>query len=385
MKLALVIISVVSLFIFKSDPLSELNYDTPTSVDTTGYITITVVGDLMCHSPQFQYAQVSRDSFDFLPVYRNVVSLLQSSDFTFGNLETVTAGRESGGYSGYPFFNTPSSFINALDESGFDLLVTANNHSLDRSEKGVLKTIDEIKKRNLNYVGTYKSKQDRDSIRIFNIKGISVAILAYSYGTNGNPIPAGKEYLINLIDEKVIENDILTSKSLGADIVIVHLHYGEEYKREPVKSQLQIVNKIIDFGADIIIGGHPHVLQPIQFFKTNNSKLDTGFVAYSMGNFISNQRKRFTDAGIILTIKINILADNRFEIEEVNYVPTWVFKGNTKQGKEFVIIPATDFQDSTILLTKTDIEKMNEAFNDTRFILTKYTKDKKLKELRNDN
>lgn len=338
----------------------------------------------MCHSPQFEYAKVGKDSFDFTTVYRKVQKYLSSSDFTFGNLETVTAGKENGGYTGYPFFNTPASYITVLRDFGFDLLVTANNHSLDRSEKGILKTIDEINSRNLKYVGTYKSQRDRDSIRIFNIKGIKIAILAYSYGTNGNPIPKGKSYLINLIDYDLIQKDISKARSNGAELVLVHFHFGEEYKREPVQFQKEVVNKTIELGADIIIGGHPHVLQPVNFYKTKNAKLDSGFVAYSMGNFFSNQQKRYTDAGMILTIKIKKdFTKNNIEITEVNYIPTWVFKGSTSNGKEYVIMPSTNIPDTTINLSKSETEKMNQAFNDTRYIITKYTNNSKLRERRN--
>lgn len=354
--------------------------------DSSVSISISVVGDLMCHSPQFQYAQVSKDSFDFSPVYRNVKKYLSSSDFTFGNLETVTAGKEKGGYTGYPFFNTPSSYISALKEVGFDLLVTANNHSLDRSEKGVLKTIDEIKSRNINYVGTYTSQRDRDSIRIFMIRGIRIAFLAYSYGTNGNPIPKGKNYLINLINYDLIEKDISSAKLNGAELVLVHFHFGEEYKREPVQFQKDVVNKTIELGADIIIGGHPHVLQPINFYKTKNEKLDSGFVAYSMGNFFSNQQARYKDAGMILTINITKdLLNNKLEISEVNYLPTWVFKGNTSNGKEYVLMPATVVSDTTIKFSKSENIKMNQSFNDTRYIITKYTKNSKIREFRDSN
>ena len=388
MKFAIITISIVSFFIFNS-PSSfrfEDNKRAITLGDSSVTISISIVGDLMCHSPQFQYAQVSKDSFDFSPVYRNVKKYLSSSDFTFGNLETVTAGKEKGGYTGYPFFNTPSSYITALKEVGFDLLVTANNHSLDRSEKGVLKTIDEIQSRNINYVGTYSSQRDRDSIRIFMIKGIRIAFLAYSYGTNGNPIPKGKHYLINLIDYELIEKDISSAKLNGAELVLVHFHFGEEYKREPVQFQKEVVNKTIELGADIIIGGHPHVLQPVNFYKTKNEKLDSGFVAYSMGNFFSNQQARYKDAGMILTINITKdLINNKFEISEVNYLPTWVFKGNTSNGKEYVIMPAATISDSTITLSKIDSTKMNQAFDDTRFIINKYTDNYRLKERRDTN
>lgn len=337
----------------------------------------------MCHAPQFEYSRVEKDSFDFTPVYRNVKKYLESSDLTFGNLETVTAGKESGGYTGYPFFNTPASYITALKDAGFDLLVTANNHSLDRSEKGILKTINEIKKRNLKYVGTYTSQKDRDSIRIFDVKGIKIAVLAYSYGTNGNPIPKGKNYLINLIDYDLIRKDIKSANSNGANLVLIHFHFGEEYKREPVQFQKDVVNKTIELGADIIIGGHPHVLQPVNFYKTNNAKLDSGFVAYSMGNFFSNQRDRYKDAGMILTLIIKKdLVNNEIEISEVKYLPTWVFKGNTTKGKEYLIMPSTNISDTTIGLTNSENEKMIQSFNDTRYIITKYTNNVKLREQR---
>ena len=384
MKIAIITISILSFFVFNSP--STFRFEERNSVvnpDSSVTISISVVGDLMCHAPQFQYSRVEKDSFDFRPVYRNVKKYLESSDFTFGNLETVTAGKESGGYTGYPFFNTPASYITALKDVGFDLLVTANNHSLDRSEKGIIRTINEINSRNLKYVGTYTSQRDRDSIRIFNVKGIKIAVLAYSYGTNGNPIPKGKDYLINLIDYDLIRKDIQSAKANGGELVLVHFHFGEEYKREPVLFQKEVVKKTIELGADIIIGGHPHVLQPVNFYKTNNAKLDSGFVAYSMGNFFSNQRDRYKDAGMILTLNIKKdFVNNKFEISEVQYLPTWVFKGNTTKGREYLIIPSTNIADTTISLTKTENEKMNQAFNDTRYIITKYTNKVKLREHR---
>ncbi|MDT3696863.1 MAG: CapA family protein [Ignavibacterium sp.] len=383
MKNLIISLSVLSTFVFNIPSTQILDdYKSAVRTDSTITITISVVGDLMCHSPQFEYAKVGKDSFDFTPTYRNVKRYLESSDFTFGNLETVTAGKKNGGFTGYPFFNSPSQYLDALKSVGFDLLVTANNHSIDRGENGVLLTIDELIKRNINYVGTYSSQTDRDSVRVYDIKGINIAFLAYSYGTNGNPIPKGKNYLINLIDFNLIEQDIKTARNNGAELVLVHYHFGDEYIREPVKAQRDAVNKAIEFGADIIIGGHPHVLQPVDFFRTVNGKLDTGFVAYSMGNFISNQRDRFKDAGIIITLNIlKDFNDNKITINEVNYLPTWVFKGNTLNGREYVIIPSTFQNDSTITLSLADIKRMNQAFQDTRDIVNKYSTNPKLKEI----
>ena len=327
----------------------------------------------MCHSTQFNYARVESDSFDFTGVYREVNKYLMESDLTIGNLETVIAG-EKVGYSGYPYFNAPDDFVYALKDAGFDLLVTANNHALDQGWDGVKRTINVINQNKIHRTGTFISEEDRDSIRIFQINSIKIAVLAYSENTNGLPIPDGKEFSINLIDEDLIREDITRVRSRNIDIVLVHLHYGPEYNREPSDYQKEIVRKIIELGADIIIGGHPHVIEPTDFFKTNNTKLDSGFVAYSMGNFISNQRWRYSDAGVILKIHIskNIFSDSIY-IREVNYLPTWVFKGKTKRGREYIILPANiDVNDSSYYyLTEGDKKLLKEAFDDTKEILTK--------------
>ena len=338
------------------------------------------VGDLMCHSTQFNYAKIGVDTFDFTGVYREVKQYLSAADLTLGNLETVIAGKNKG-YSGYPYFNAPDDYIYALKDAGFDLLITANNHALDQGWEGVERTIEVINEYKIHRTGTYLSQDDRDSIRIFQINSIKIAILAYSENTNGLPIPKGKNFVINLIDEELIKRDIDKAREKNVDVVLVHLHYGPEYNREPSEYQKEIVNKIIELGADIIIGGHPHVVQPVDFFKTNNTKLDSGFVAYSLGNFISNQRWRYSDAGIILNIEIskNILTDSIY-ISEVNYLPTWVFRGQTDFGREYIILPSHNSDDSTYYyLTDQDKKLMKEAFSDTKEIINKYSTNNKIK------
>ena len=335
---------------------------------------ISVVGDLMCHTTQFNYARVEKDSFDFNPVFREVKKYLKQSDFVFGNLETVAAGK-SKGYSGYPLFNCPDDYITALYNTGFNLLTTSNNHSLDQGEAGLLRTITVIKKNHLRYNGTFTSQRDRDSIRIINVKGIKIAFLAYTFGTNGIPVPQGKSYLINLIDFDLIKSDIEKAKELGAEVVLVHYHFGEEYKREPVAYQKEVVSKTIAFGADIIIGGHPHVLEPVEFFKIDSRDIDTGFVAYSMGNFVSNQRWRYSDAGTILNIEITKnLVNKTLHISSVSYIPTWVFKGTTNRGNEYVILPLLPNYRSSVdrYLTTSERASMLQAFDDTKEILRKY-------------
>ncbi len=371
---AFIVTITIQYFFFNSSQLEKSIV--PFVKDSVITATLCFVGDLMCHSTQFNYAKVDADSFDFTGVYGEVKQYLSTPDLTIGNLETVIAGKESG-YTGYPYFNAPDDFIYALKATGFDLLITANNHALDQGWDGVKKTIDVINDYKIHRTGTFISQEDRDSIRIFLVNSIKIAFLAYSENTNGIPLPKGKDFVINLIDEEKIKQDIKRARARNIDVVLVHLHYGPEYNREPSDSQKEIVQKIIEFGADIIIGGHPHVVQPFDYFKTNNTKIDSGFVAYSMGNFISNQRWRYSDAGVILNIQIskNIFTDFVY-ISEISYLPTWVFKGNTAKGREYIILPSqiSDKDSVYTFLTDDDRKLMRKAFEDTKEIITKYNK-----------
>ena len=343
-------------------------------------VTISAVGDLMCHSAQYKYAKTENGGYDFTPPFQFIKKYLINSDFTFGNLETVTAGKLHG-FSTYPRFNSPDEYITALKNAGFNLLTTANNHDLDQGKKGIIRTIEQIEKSNINYTGTFKSERDRDSIRIFNIKGIKIAFLAYTYGTNGIPVPKNCSYLINLIDPELIHSDIIKARENGAEIVLVYLHFGDQYVTRPTSYQKEIVKEVINDGADIIIGGHPHVLQPVQYFKTKNAKLDTGFIAYSMGNFFSNQRQRYTDAGMILNISLskNLYNDSIY-ISNVRYAPTWVFKGAVQNKDEFLILPSeeTIHYFSSGFLDADNLYKIKQSIADTKRILTKYTNNIKL-------
>jgi len=361
-------------------PGKKVVEEIPLAKDSLVNCTIRIVGDLMCHSTQFNYAYVADDSFDFRGVYSEVRDYLSEADISIGNLETVTAGK-SKKYSGYPFFNAPNDFLYALKYAGFDLLMTANNHAIDQGASGVERTIKQLNKYGLHQTGTFISQEDKDSLRIFQVNGIRIAMLAYAEHTNGVPIPKGKPYLINLINEELIAEDILKARIKGAEVVLVHFHYGPEYNREPSSYQQEVVNQTIELGADIIIGGHPHVIQPVDYFTSESGNLDTGFVAYSMGNFISNQRWRYSDVGLILTIDIakNNYTDSVF-IKNVSYLPVWVFRGITENGKEYINLPyGINPEDSTYsYLTKSDEQKMIQAFEDTKNIITKNTNNIKL-------
>ena len=354
-------------------------------VNPTATITISSAGDLMCHSPQYEYARVDADSFDFTPTFSEVKKYFESSDFVLGNLETVTAGKEKR-YSGFPFFNSPDDYIRSLKKVGFDFLFTSNNHCLDRGENGILRTLENLNKNNIAHTGTFNSQKDRDSIRIISLKGIRFAVVSYTYGMNGNYLPKNKAYLVNRISDSLLIHDIQKAKSDSVDFILVYFHFGEEYQREPNRYQKAIVQAAIDAGADIILASHPHVLQPFSFFQKDsinkiNSKLDSGFVAYSLGNFFSNQQWRYSDAGVILQFQITKnLTTNALHLEKVCYTPTWVFKGKIEGKREYRILPYTKSTDKYPYLSQKDFQKMSQSFEDSKLIIQKYSSSIQLKE-----
>ncbi|MBX3008449.1 MAG: CapA family protein [Melioribacteraceae bacterium] len=333
--------------------------------DSLTVINLSFVGDLMCHSPQFESAMLGKDSFDFKPLFNSIKPFLESADVTFGNLETVTAGK-SKKYTGYPMFNSPDEYIEALKYAGFDVLFTSNNHSADRGDFGVLRTIDILKKNNIHPIGTFNSERDRDSIRIINVKGINLALLAYTYGLNGNVV--SKKFYVNQIDTLLIKKDINRSRELKADVILVYFHFGNEYERKPSEYQKEIVSKAIHYGADLIIGSHPHVIQGASYFK-GNGKLQTGFVAYSLGNFISNQRWRYSDAGVIINLRLrkdNI--EGSIKVDNFNFTPTWVYKGTIDGKLQYHILPADTslIRGDKNFLRNDDVAKLTQSYNDTK-------------------
>lgn len=361
--ITIIVVALISFYFFSQYPRKKQK-----EIPKRNKISISFVGDLMCHSPQFEAARVSADSFDFNPVYTEIKEILSKADYTIGNLETVIGGKEMR-YSGYPMFNTPKEYISALKNAGFDILVTSNNHSMDRGIKGVFKTIDNLQKQDLISFGTYKSEKESDSILIIKKNEFKIALLAYTYGLNGNNLPKEKQFAVKLIDTVLIKKDIVTAKKMNADIIITYFHFGEEYQREPNKYQTEIVDKTITFGADLIIASHPHVIQPIEFFENPKSKLDQGFVAYSLGNFFSNQRWRYSDCGVLLNFTLE-KKENYITLDTISIVPVWVSKESLKGKYEYRILPSDTVNNKYFQkINKIEKNKLVQSYNDTKNIL----------------
>jgi poly-gamma-glutamate synthesis protein (capsule biosynthesis protein) len=321
----------------------------------------------MVHSTQYNYARIDSTHFDFNPVFKFIKPYLSKSDFTFGNLETVIGGKELG-WKGYPKFNSPEEFVAALKNAGFDLLFTANNHALDQGEYGVKKTIEAIKKYGMACTGTYR-KGDKNYQILY--KGLlRIAVAAFSYGTNGFHLPDTTSYLINKIRRKEVRNTLKEiRRNESPDLIIVYFHFGDEYKRTPSDFQLDYVNYAFRYGADVVIGSHPHVIQSIAWWRDKDN-IKGRFVAYSLGNFISNQTWRYSDCGMILNFSFrkNIKTGSA-RITNLNFLPTWVYKGPDERGKlSYFILPTPIILNSKTkpsFITEDDIRRMKESLEDT--------------------
>jgi poly-gamma-glutamate capsule biosynthesis protein CapA/YwtB (metallophosphatase superfamily) len=316
-----------------SDPEKEIAEE-----ETISTATLTAVGDILIHSTVYEKAYIGDGKYDFTGMFELVKPYLSKSDIAMANQETMIGGTEIG-VSTYPSFNSPYEVGDALQDSGVDLVTIANNHTLDRGETAILNALNHWDELGIPYTGAYRSEDDSIDIRTITENDITFSFLSYTYGTNGIPVPEGKEYLVNLIELERIKAEIQDAKELS-DVIVVSLHFGNEYQRLPSEEQKELATEVANAGADIIIGHHPHVLQPVEWIEREDGKKT--FVAYSLGNFISGQRWDYKDIGGILQLTVEKVTkgDNvDITIENPGFIPTFVIYQN------FKITPMETLQD----------------------------------------
>lgn len=332
----------------------------PKSEDIT--FTMALTGDIMCHNTMYQDAyESSTDSYNFEHFFENIKYYLQTADLTIGNLETTFAGKARG-YSSYPTFNTPESLARTLKKVGFDVVSTANNHCYDKGYTGLVSTLNYLDEADLSHTGTYASSEDQSKILVNNVKGVKIAFLSFTYGTNGITVPADKTYSVNLIDKDLILNQLSLAKEQNVDMICVSMHWGQEYQTTPNSTQKELTEFLFKNGADLIIGNHPHVLQPMekQTITLEDGSTKECFVIYSLGNFMADQNKAYTRDSVILNLKITKNAENgKITFDSATYTPTYIYKDTTKSSKKFKIldiestIAAFDADYDTSIGTKT--------------------------------
>lgn len=306
--------------------------------DTT--FTLTAIGDVMCHNTQYMDAYDSdTGTYDFSYVFDNISSYTKTADICIGNLETSFAG-EDRGYSNYPTFNSPDSLADSLKSIGVDVLSTAGNHALDMGFSGLSRTIDVLDKADISHLGTYKTQGDQDKVLIKYVKGVKIAFIDYTYGTNGISVPSDKKFCINLIDKDLIKKHIETAKNQNADMIVACMHWGTEYQTKQNSEQEELADFLFQNGVNVIIGNHPHVIQPME---KRTVTLEDGstrdcFVVYALGNFICDQNAVNTRDSIILNLKITKHTDGSITIDNYDYVPIYMYKDTSVSKHKMKIL-----------------------------------------------
>jgi poly-gamma-glutamate capsule biosynthesis protein CapA/YwtB (metallophosphatase superfamily) len=321
-------------------------------------VSIIFAGDVMGHSPQFEAAYNPQNgTYNYDVCFRQVKSYIENADFSVANLEVPIAGKP---YSGYPNFSSPDALLDALTNAGFKILLTANNHVLDRGENGLERTIRQIKKRNLLFEGSYLNENQRDSIYpiILKSKGINIAIFNCTYGTNQNEV--SKPNLVNYIDTVEIANDIRDADQQGVDFKIMTVHWGIEYELQANMTQRKIAQFFVNHGINLIVGSHPHVIQNSEILCGKDSTKVPVF--YSLGNFISNQRKPNTDGGIMLKVEIGSKSKS---ILKTSILPVWVYRGILNADYQYYLIPTTEYFQKSAIFNLCKKDSLSLTYFDT--------------------
>ncbi|MDX1960011.1 MAG: CapA family protein [Leptospiraceae bacterium] len=330
-------------------------------------ISISAIGDVMLHAPQLTSAyQKDCKCWDFKPVFEEVKPHIEKDDLSIGNLETTLPG-DPKLFSAYPEFGSPDEIVSAMKYIGMDVLTTSNNHSMDKGKKGLIRTLDVLDKEGVHHTGTFRSNDEytQKPFLIVKAKDWKIAILAYTYGTNGIAVP--KAVKVNLIDKKQIADDL--EKALGErpDLVIVSYHFGDEYQRFPNSFQKEIVQYSFEEGADVVLGSHPHVLQPYEYQEVKDKYGHTKkrLAIFSLGNFISSQYWRYSNGGIIFRFEAE-KTGNDLMIQNVSYVPVFVYSSYEK-GRKYYLLDAKNYlqNDRSMRLTNIAHRNLVEFYEDT--------------------
>lgn len=352
-------------------------------------LNITCVGDIMVHNPQISCQYDSKTgTYSYTNNYKYVKDYIAQSDLAICNLETTFAGKP---YTGYPTFSAPDALAAALKDTGFDVAMTANNHMMDKGIKGMKRTLEVLRQQNLYTAGSRLTEQEKRYV-MAEVKGVKIAIIPYTYANsstggktsiNGSVISNESAQLINSFNYDTIDADLQKIKGVcdeakqdGAQIVILYYHWGEEYQMAANQWQKYIAKKSVeDMDVDVIFGSHPHVLQEMEYLKSEKTG-KTVPVFYSMGNFISNQRtetldNRYTEEGILAQVKIQYMkSENKVTDIQMSAIPTWVEKYSSGGKPIYEIIPLDEnLNNNDTLAASGHLIRAKQALEDANGIL----------------
>lgn len=359
------------------------------------FATVLSTGDIMVHSTQLDGAYDSETKdWDFSAFFKECDEYFTNADLSVANLEVTFGGTESGNFSGYPAFNTPDSLADVIKESGLNFLLTSNNHSYDTGLFGLKRTAQVLKERGIDFIGTRETANE-DIYTVKDVNGIKIGMANYTYETSGNS--SGRKYLNgNIIAEEA--NDLIATfnynrieefyseaeaviddmKQSGAEFIVFYIHWGNEYQTSPDTWQKSIAQKLSNLGVDIIIGSHPHVVQPIELIYSEDSE-HTTVCLYSSGNAVSNQRQELMDScpsghtedGTILSYTLRKYGDE-VTLTDIDIIPTWVNKYKGGSGYQYTIYPleAEDSGSTKYNLDSTAAAKSKKSYNRTKEIIS---------------
>ena len=327
-------------------------------------VTLLFAGDLMQHEPQIKAARQADGTYDYSGVFDLMAPEIKRADLAIANFEVTLGGPP---FKGYPQFCAPDEYLQAAIDAGFDILTTCNNHSVDTRARGLDRTITMMDSLGVRHLGTYRNAQERDRLYPFIIEhnDIRICLLNYTYGTNGIPVPS--PYIVNLIDTAVIAKDIARAKAMNPDVIIAMPHWGDEYVLLPNKSQRDLADWLFAHGVDHIIGGHPHVVEPIEVREQNGEK---HLLAYSLGNFVSNQSRPNTDGGTMVRMTLT-KRDGHTTLTDCGYNLYWVSRPVTSGRRQYRVLPAGFPSDS---LNATERAKRDTYLKNTRALFSKHNK-----------
>ncbi len=333
---------------------------------TSDTLSLLFIGDIMGHDSQIRSAEDTLTGiYDYADVFRYIKDEISGAGISIANLEVTLAGPP---FKGYPQFSSPVELAVACRDAGVDCLVTANNHSADRGKKGIINTINKLNSTGMRHTGTFQDKTARDNLYPLIIKkeSTTIALLNYTYGINGKK--PEEPVIVNMLDKDLIGSDILKAKSKNPDLIIIFLHWGNEYDTIPSQNQTDLADYFFSLGADLIVGSHPHVIQKMVMVKSDTIKRNR-FLIYSLGNFVSNQRKPKTDGGAIVQINVLKTSDS-LEIITAGYYLTWVYTPEEDNRKKYYILPCSKYENRPEFFSNPgDYSQMKSFINDSRALL----------------
>ncbi len=339
-------------------------------------ISLLFLGDIMGHDEQIWSAE-NREThtYNYDDVFQYIKDEISEADIAIANFEVTLAGSP---YSGYPTFSSPTPLAAACINAGIDVFATANNHAADRGKKGILSTIYRLDSLGIPHTGTFSDPAARDTLypMIIEKNGISLALLNYTYATNGITVPP--PVIVNMLERNTVTADIEKAKSKNPDAIILFLHWGTEYDTVPSKTQTDLAEYFFSRGVDLIIGSHPHVLQRMEWTKSETGMKDR-IVVYSLGNYASNQRRTRTDGGTMVRIELTKEADSLY-VSDAGYYLTWVYTPIENYRKKFFVLPCSKFENKPEFFAKpADYQKMKLFIKNARNLL--YGQNIKINEL----